>query len=473
MSNDHDVKAAEGQQKGDGFPGDGAIEWTGEPLPADVVAAASAAAEAVAAATAASVAAGSTGSRGGHRAAQPATPAPATPPAPAVTPATPVAPAPAAPATAPAAAPAMLPVAPPVVTSVAPVPPAPAVPAAAADAGLGTDPVRPGGSAAIGGYRPWAAALDPMPEPKRTLPSRRLMILAGTIALVVTLVAAILLSGLAGGGSHNTGLANPTQGGVSAASAQDTTNAMATDSTNANESASPSAAAASPTAATSPSAAGPASLAGPVTASTVLAADRGAVVSSDNFKNSHSGWSLPKANTAVTTYKYTSTGYAIGSLTGTLEHMVYAPYKTAKQQLSMSVTATQSGAPKGAGFGVTCRRGTDGAEISYTMVVLNNGTYYMERYSGVPTATSSPKILKRGSSSVSAGSAPVTVVGMCATISPGVTRVALFANDQLLADVTDTATLAGSGWAGGIDMASFKTASTLLVTSWQERDLSK
>ena len=63
MPNDHDDKAEDGQQRGAAFPGDGAIERTGEPLPADVVAAASAAAEAVAAATAASVAAGSTGNR--------------------------------------------------------------------------------------------------------------------------------------------------------------------------------------------------------------------------------------------------------------------------------------------------------------------------------------------------------------------------------------------------------------------------
>ena len=469
MSNDHDVKAADGQQKGDGFPGDGAIEWTGEPLPADVVAAASAAAEAVAAATAASVAAGSTGSRSGHRSTQPANPEPTTPPAPAAPAAASTGALSAAAASA-AAAPEMRPVAPAVVTPVTPIPPAPATPS---DAGLGTDPVRPGGSAAIGGYRPWAAALDPMPEPKRTLPSRRLMILAGTVALVVTLVAAILLSGLAGGGSHNTGSAAPTQGGVAVASAQDTTSAMATDSTSANESASPSAV---PSPSPTPSLAsptGPASPAGPVTDATVLAANRGVILSNDNFKNSHSGWSLPKANSAVTTYKFTGTGYAIGSLTGALEHMVYAPYKTAKQQLSMSVTATQTGAPKGAGFGVTCRRGTDAAEISYTMVVVNNGTFYMERYSGPPSATSNPKILKRGVSPVSPGSTPVTIVGMCATISPGVTRVTLFANGQLLADVTDTATLAGSGWAGGIDMSSGKTPSTLLATAWQERDLSK
>jgi hypothetical protein len=205
----------------------------------------------------------------------------------------------------------------------------------------------------------------------------------------------------------------------------------------------------------------------------VLAADRGVVVSSDNFKDSHSGWSLPKANSAVTTYQFTSGGYAIGSRTGTLEHLVYAPYKTAQQQLSMSVTATQTGAPKGAGFGVTCRRGSNAAQISYTMVVLNNGTYYVERYDGVPVATSNPKALRHGQSPVSPGSTATTVVGMCATIAPGTTRLALFVNGQLLADVTDTAVLAGSGWTAGIDMASGKTTSTIVATAWQERDLSQ
>jgi hypothetical protein len=474
MSNDHDEKAVDGQQKGDGFPGDGAIEWTGEPSPADVVAAASAAAEAVAAATAASVAAGSTGSRG-HRPQPPAETTRATPAAP--------------PVAQPTAAPVMQPVAPPAVTPVVPVPPALAVPVAAATTSAATtaaattapfgaeaspDPVRPAGSATIGGYRPWAAALDPMPEPKRTLPSRRLMALGGGVALVIMLIAAALLSGFAGGGSHGAAPVTPTQGGVSAASASAgaATSALATDSGSANESASPSAAS-SPTVASSPSASAPASTAGPVTASTVLAADRGVVVSSDNFKNSHSGWPLPKANSAVTTYQFTSDGYAIGSRTGTLEHLVYAPYTTAQQQLSLSITATQTGAPKGAGFGVTCRRGSNAAQISYTMVVLNNGTYYVERYDGIPVATSNPKALRRGQSPVSPGSTAITVVGMCATIAPGTTRVALFVNGQLLADVTDTAVLAGSGWTAGIDMASGKTTSTLVATAWQERDLSK
>jgi hypothetical protein len=122
---------------------------------------------------------------------------------------------------------------------------------------------------------------------------------------------------------------------------------------------------------------------------------------------------------------------------------------------------------------VTCRRGTDAAEVSYTMVVLNNGTYYVERYDGVPIASSNPKIVRRGQSPVSAGSTAITVVGMCATISGGTTRIALFANGQLLADVADTAVLSGSGWTGGIDMASGKTTSTLVATAWLERDLSK
>ena len=270
-----------------------------------------------------------------------------------------------------------------------------------------------------------------MPEPKRAMPSKRLMILGGTIALVVVLVGAVLLSGLAGSGSHN----QPTApGGVGVASAQpgSSDNAMATDSTNANQSASASAAVVSPSpsALVSPSASTPASPAGPVTAATVLAADRGVVVSSDNFKNSHSGWPTSKANSAVTTYSFTSSGYAIGSRTGTLEHLVYGPYKTARQQISQSVTATQAGAPKGAGFGVTCRRGTNAAQVSYTMVVLNNGTFYVERYTGIPVATSNPKTLRTGPSAVVPGTTPITVVGMCATISPGVTRLALFANGQ-------------------------------------------
>jgi hypothetical protein len=168
-----------------------------------------------------------------------------------------------------------------------------------------------------------------------------------------------------------------------------------------------------------------------------------------------------------------SGGYAIASRTGALEHFVYSPYRTGKKQLGMTVTASQAGAPSGAGFGVTCRRGTGKAQVTYALVVLSTGKFYVERYKGIPSASNGATSLKRGTSSVTPGSTPITVVGMCATLYGGVTRLALFAEGQKLADFTDSATLTGTGWVGGIDMVSGKTPSTLIARSWVERDLSK
>lgn len=213
---------------------------------------------------------------------------------------------------------------------------------------------------------------------------------------------------------------------------------------------------------------------GPVTASTELTPDRGAIVSTDNFDDPHSGWSNSNLNTSATTFAYQAGGYVVGSLTGTMDHFVYGPYRTAKQQLSMSVTATLTGAPSGAGVGVTCRRGTGATQTTYAMVVLNTGKYYVERYDGVPGTGSNPVIIKKGTSDAKPGSTPITVVGMCATLGGATTRLAMFVEGQEIADVDDTAPIiTGSGWTGGFVMASGKTPSSLTATSWVERDLSK
>jgi hypothetical protein len=290
--------------------------------------------------------------------------------------------------------------------------------------------------------------------------------LAGAGVIVVALVAAAF-AGFGGGGGAAAPKSTPPEVGLATPSVD----TSATTAASASPSASPDAT--QTTAATATPTIAPTSLPGPVTAATTLAADRGALLFTDNFRNSKSGWSTPSKTSAVTTYSYGSAGYLIGSRTGMLEHMAYAPYHTTKQQLSMSVTASQAGAPKYAGFGVTCRRGTGAAQTSYTLVVMNTGSYYIERYDGVPSGSSSPKTIKRGTSSVVPGTTPITIVGMCATMGGGSTRLALFVEGQKIADVTDTVKLASAGWTGGIDMQSGKTTSVLTVTGWQERDLSK
>ena len=315
-------------------------------------------------------------------------------------------------------------------------------------------PVKPSGAASIGAFRPWAPSPNAGPRTSGGIASHRriISIVGGALLIAVLIVGAAIVAGHAGPGGPGA-TATPTNGGLNVASSR--AEATATPA---------------PTASPSPS---PSLETGPVTASTPLDPDRGSVISTDNFQDSHSGWATSNSNTADTTYQFGPGGYSIGSLTGMVEHLVYGPYRTAKRQLSMSVTATLTGAPSGAGLGVTCRRGTGAAQISYSFVVLNTGRFYVERYDGVPGTGSNPTTLKRGASSVKPGSLPITVVGMCATLAGGTTRLALFVEGQKLADLTDFAPLTGTGWAGGIDMASGKTQSTLTAANWVERDLSK
>jgi len=469
MPKDNADKSVDGQQKSDGDPGDGAIEWTGEPLPADVIAAA--------AASAAAMASGGTAGRSPRHQAdlpkdpaaapsiwarfdEPGTTGTADSPAPGPVPA-------AASATAPATAPAPAPAPAPAV--VAPAPATAPATAAGSDVHPDDEPlvyVRKLGSTSVGGSRPWAVSTTDWPDQPGPRSHRRLIMLAGAGFVVVALVAAAF-AWFGGGGGAAAPKATPSEVGLATPSlgASSTTAASAATSASPDATQTPAPTDTPTTAPTSPP--------GPVTASTTLAADRGALLSTDNFRNPKSGWSTPSKNSAVTTYSYGSAGYLIGSRTGMLEHMVYAPYRTTKQQLSMAVTASQAGAPKNAGFGVACRRGTGAAQTSYTLVVMNTGSYYIERYDGVPSGSSSPKTIKRGTSSVVPGTTPITIVGMCATMGGGSTRLALFVEGQKIADVTDSVKLASAGWTGGIDMQSGKTTSVLTVTGWQERDLSK
>ena len=466
MPKDNADKSVDGQQKSDGNPGDGAIEWTGEPLPADVIAAA--------AASAAAMASGGTAGRSPR-------PQSTLPKDPAAAPSIwarsdePGAPDPAESPAAPDVVTSEV-VAPAVVATPAPTPTAAPTPtpttAPVGDLGSDIHPddepltyVRKLGSTPVGGSRPWAVSTTDWVDRPGPNSHRRLIMLAGAGFVVVALVASAF-AGLGGGGGAATPKTTPPEVGLATPSVE------ASASTAASESASASTAATQTASATDTPTITPTSPPGPVTAATALAADRGALLFTDSFRNPKSGWSTPSKNSAVTTYSYGSAGYLIGSRTGMLEHMAYAPYHTTKQQLSMSVTASQAGAPKGAGFGVTCRRGTAAAQTSYTLVVMNTGSYYIERYDGVPSGSSSPKTLKRGTSSVAPGSTPITIVGMCATMGGGSTRLALFVDGQKIADLTDTVKLVSAGWTGGIDMQSGKTTSVLTVTSWQERDLS-
>jgi hypothetical protein len=211
---------------------------------------------------------------------------------------------------------------------------------------------------------------------------------------------------------------------------------------------------------------------GPVTASTAVTVNRGTLVYSDDFRDSSSGWTTDTLASG-TTFRYTSAGYVVAAK-GNLDHYAFAPYALPLQQASMSVTATQSNdAPTGAGFGVSCRRGTGTSEIRYDFLVTTGGDWLIERRNG--GLTTAPAILKQGSSSATPGSSSLTVRGMCVTLSDlHTTRLILFADTKKIADFADTgAALPDIGWQTALIVTSDAShPSVVTATRFEVRDLS-
>jgi hypothetical protein len=212
---------------------------------------------------------------------------------------------------------------------------------------------------------------------------------------------------------------------------------------------------------------------GPVLASTDVPPTRGKVVFSDGFRDSSSGWTTD-ALPSGTSFKYTADGYVVVAR-GTLDHFAGAPYQVQVPQIAISVTATQSAdAPVGAGYGVSCWRGTDTSELRYDFIVTTAGDWAIDRRDrGVLTK---PLILKQGTSSATLGTTPVAVEGMCATMSDqqGI-RLMLFAGTQKIADITDGATtLPDTGWQADLVVTSSAIHdSTVTVTHFEVRDLGR
>ena len=212
---------------------------------------------------------------------------------------------------------------------------------------------------------------------------------------------------------------------------------------------------------------------GPVTASATVAARQGAVVFSDDFHDASSGWTTETLPSG-TTFSYSTKGYVIVAK-GTIDHFASAPYETPVKQVAISVTATQSSdAPIGAGYGVSCWRGTGAAELRYDFVVTGGGAWQVDRRTGgIPTKS---VILKQGKSTIKLGSAPLAVQGMCATLADlHTTRLILFAGTQNLADVRDTVTaMPDAGWQTDLVVTSEDIhPSTVTTTRFEVRDLAR
>jgi hypothetical protein len=214
-----------------------------------------------------------------------------------------------------------------------------------------------------------------------------------------------------------------------------------------------------------------ATVAGPVTESTAVSSDRGTVVFADDFHDASSGWTTDTLPSG-TTFAFAASGYVVVAK-GTLDHFATAPYKKPVPQVAISLTASQSAdAPNGAGYGVSCWRGLDTAEIRYDFIVTTSGAWQIDRRDGgVPTK---PLVLKQGSSSVELGSNPVVVQGMCATLADQqTTRLVLFAGTQKLTELTDRApSLPDTGWLTDLIVTSEQIhPSIVIATRFEVRDL--
>ena len=212
---------------------------------------------------------------------------------------------------------------------------------------------------------------------------------------------------------------------------------------------------------------------GQVTATTTVSAQRGTAVFSDDFHNASTGWSTETLPSG-TTFSYAAGGYVIVAK-GAVDHFANAPYQAPVQQVAISVTATQStDSPIGAGYGVSCWRGTGAAELRYDFLVSTGGDWQVDRRDGgIPTT---PQILKQGKSTARLGSAPLAVEGMCATLADlKTTRLILFAGTQKLVDVFDTATsMPDAGWLADLLITSEALhASTVTATHFELRDLAR
>lgn len=196
---------------------------------------------------------------------------------------------------------------------------------------------------------------------------------------------------------------------------------------------------------------------------TPVTATRGGVVFSDSFADPRSGWNR-KPSTGVT-YQYIPGGFA-ATATGNFIYHRGAPYEEPIQQISMSMTATIApGAPAGANFGPNCDQGTTTtSDFHYEFELTTDSQWEILRHQGV--ATNTTEILKEGTAPVSAGPAPDTVVGMCATQSDGhTTRLVMFVDGTQVADITDSYNLPGDGWVAGMSFGSENGTPTTVIAS--------
>jgi len=204
-----------------------------------------------------------------------------------------------------------------------------------------------------------------------------------------------------------------------------------------------------------------------------LNAISGTAVFTDDFHDPSSGW-FAGTSSSGTTFGYSGGAYVIDAH-GFFTHYTFSPYSLPLPQASATISATQTrDAPPGAGFGVMCEQGTGQQLIRYQMYIAVGGVFHVTVVKGPDSKDNLASRLKLGTSGAEPGSTPVTIVGDCLTAADGKsTRLVLFVNGVMAADVTDPSTVPGSGWRMGILATSEASRnSTVTFTRFEERELS-
>lgn len=210
-----------------------------------------------------------------------------------------------------------------------------------------------------------------------------------------------------------------------------------------------------------------------VTATSPLSVQKGRRVFRDDFRSPTSGWTtnpLPSG----TTFAYTPAGYVVVSHGSGIFHFALAPFQEPLVQTSTSVTATEgSGAVGNTGFGVACFNGIGATQVQYVFTDRADGQWVIDREIGQPSTTNQVVAIDRGSTPNPPGTRPVTVTGVCATLSDGAnTRLTLFIGSDQVANLADKAPLDGTGWLAALaTLSGAGPTSTVTATDFAIRDL--
>jgi hypothetical protein len=201
----------------------------------------------------------------------------------------------------------------------------------------------------------------------------------------------------------------------------------------------------------------------------------GRVVFSDDFTNDSSGW-FSGQTSGGSTLAYATRGYEISKTTSDpTDVFAAAPYGLAVNGLLITASEyISTDSSDTSGIGLLCRRGTGDNRVQYEFVVSKDGEWTVELRQGVPSLTTAPTELRRGTSPTPAGATPITLKATCDTAADGrTTRLIFVVAGSTVVDFLDKQdALHDNGWFGGVVAAIDPPSATIFVTTFEEREIS-